>query len=201
MWLTVIRNYDNIWANPQSISAQGLRRIRQGGLVVYPAEGCYGIGCDPRNRAAVRALLHLKKRHPSQGLILVAAGEWQLRNWIAPAFRGNKLDPARATWPGPVTWLVPAAHGTPYWLRGRNTCIAVRVTDHPPLATLCRAARTALVSTSANGRGQVAARRPHQVYDQFGGILGGVLPGHLGALHQCTEIRDLVSGQVLRVAY
>ncbi len=177
-----------------------MQRIRQGGLVAYPAEGCYGIGCDPRNRNAVRTLLRLKKRHPDQGLILVAAGEWQIRNWISPTCRGVRLDPARHTWPGPVTWLVPAAYWTPYWLRGHNECVALRITAHPPLVALCRAAGTALVSTSANLHNQVAARTAHQVYAQFGNSLGRVVAGKPGGLQQCTEIRDLLTGRVLRAA-
>jgi len=180
--------------------AAAVQCLRRGGLVAYPAEGCYGIGCDPRNRMAVRKLLRLKKRSPNQGLILVAAGEWQLRNWIAPAFRGHKLDPARNTWPGPVTWLVPAACWTPPWVRGRNPCVALRITAYPSLAALCRAAGTALVSTSANRHSQIAAHSIRQVYDQFGSSLDKIIDGHPGSLQQHTEIRDLVSGQVLRAA-
>ncbi len=182
------------------LATTAVRCLRQGGLIAYPAEGCYGIGCDPRNQVAVRALLRLKKRHPGQGLILVAAGEWQLRNWIAPGYRGSKLGPARTTWPGPVTWLVPAAHWTPYWLRGGNPCVALRVTAHRQLAALCRATGSALVSTSANRHGMIAARTAHQVYDQFGSSLDWVIAGQPGHLRQHTEIRDLVSGHLLRAA-
>lgn len=182
------------------MNAGAIRCIRQGGLIAYPAEGCYGIGCDPNNRAAVRALLRLKSRHPDRGLILVAAGEWQLRNWIAPAYRGHRLNPARNTWPGPITWLVPAAHWTPRWLRGRMSCVALRVTAHPSLVALCRAAGTALVSTSANRYGQIAAQSAQQVYKQFGDRLDRVLDGPPGSLLQHTEIRDLVSEKVIRTA-
>ncbi|MGH8273929.1 MAG: L-threonylcarbamoyladenylate synthase, partial [Gammaproteobacteria bacterium] len=83
--------------------------IRAGGVVAYPTEGVWGLGCHPRNEAAVKRILVLKQRSREQGLILLAADEAQLAHYVAP-FPPEMASRIRASWPGPVTWLVPAGN-------------------------------------------------------------------------------------------
>lgn len=171
--------------------------VRAGGVVAYPTEAVYGLGCDPRNAAAVRRILRLKKRPAAKGLILIAADLTQLQPFLAPLSEQMRKR-VLPTWPGPVTWLLPAAPGTPHWLRGEHTTLAVRVTAHPPAAALCRAAGTALVSTSANPSGAPPARSAQEVRALFGEALDFVLEGELGGLARPTQIRDGCSGKVVR---
>jgi L-threonylcarbamoyladenylate synthase len=179
------------------MDAQRIRKhLRRGGVLAYPTESCYGLGCDPRNRYAVRRLLALKQRSASKGLILIAANLRQLRPYLA------KLSPQlerrmRSRWPGPHTWLVPAAHDCPPWLRGSHATLAVRVTAHPDAARLCRLACMALVSTSANLSGGKAARTRAECLRLFG-RRALVLPGRIGARRRPSTIQNLVTGQVLR---
>jgi L-threonylcarbamoyladenylate synthase len=172
--------------------------LHQGGIVAYPTEGVWGLGCDPGNAEAVLRLLALKQRPWQKGLILIAADYEQLAPYITatPAM----LKRARATWPGPVTWLLPAQVATPPWLRGTHRSVAVRVTAHPVAAALCRRFGGAVVSTSANLSGHPAARRRLQVQAYFGADLDYIVPGPLGAHHGTTEIRDARSGSVIRAA-
>ena len=103
-----------------------------------------------------------------------------------------------ATWPGPVTWLWPAKSAVSSWLRGEHATIAIRVTAHPQAAQLCRAFGGALVSTSANVSGSPPARNADQVRAQFEDQLDYVLEGEVGGLAQPSQIRDVVSGRILR---
>lgn len=171
--------------------------IRNGGLVAYPTEAVYGLGCDPRREDAVMRLLALKEREVSAGLILIAAELAQLDEFIQPfdeALAGRILP----SWPGPVTWVVPAASGAPGWIRGRHATIAVRVTAHPVAAALCRAAGTALVSTSANLHGAAPARSARDVEITLGSRVDKVVEGACGEQERPTEIRDAMTGAVLR---
>ncbi len=86
--------------------------LRRGGIVAYPTEAVYGLGCDPANPAAVARLLDLKQRPASKGLILIAATEAALRPWLAPIDAATEAR-IRPTWPGPTTWLLPAADDCP----------------------------------------------------------------------------------------
>ncbi|MFA7387621.1 MAG: Sua5/YciO/YrdC/YwlC family protein [Thiohalobacteraceae bacterium] len=172
------------------------RRLQQGGILAYPTEAVYGLGCDPLNAAAVLRLLELKQRSVDAGLILIAADFVQLERFVQPlssALRRRVL----ASWPGPVTWLLPARPEVPAWLRGAHATLAVRVTAHAGSRALCRAFGGALISTSANPRGRPPARTALQVRRYFGDALA-ILPGPLGTGARPSEIRDAVTGETLR---
>ncbi|HEY9149520.1 MAG TPA: Sua5/YciO/YrdC/YwlC family protein [Gammaproteobacteria bacterium] len=178
---------------------QVVRVLRAGGIVAYPTEAVYGLGCDPLRGEAVQRLLALKQRPMEKGLILIASDWTQLQPFLLP------LTPARqqrlfATWPGPHTWVLPCRPEVPQWLRGRHDSLAVRITAHPIAAALCDAWGGALVSTSANRSGLPPARSPLRVRQQFGDEIDYLLPGALGGLARPTAIRDGVTGKILRDA-
>lgn len=183
--------------NTRLDSARGLAHyLRHGGIIAYPTESCFGLGCDPRNRAAVKRLLRLKGRPQHKGLILIASSIQQLNPYIAPMSKAQKQQLA-TTWPGPHTWLVPAARNCPVWLSGRHNTIAVRVTAHALSANLCRDAGMALVSTSANHSGGKPAKTTHECYKLFGRrvkIIGGLI----GKARKPSTIQDLASGKIIR---
>lgn len=173
------------------------RLLRAGAVIGYPTEGVYGLGCDPHNQEAVYRLLALKRRPDSKGVILIAADISQLSPLLGtiPAAIAARL---RASWPGPVTWVVPASPRVPEWISGGRDSIAVRVTAHPPAAALCRAFGGALVSTSANRSGRPPARSALRTRLLFGTGLDAVLSGATGGLSRPTAIYDARSGGVIR---
>ncbi|WP_455218030.1 L-threonylcarbamoyladenylate synthase [Kaarinaea lacus] len=181
---------------------QATRVIRQGGIIAYPTEAVYGLGCDPYNAEAVMRLLALKRRPAEKGLILIASDISQLAPFMAPLSTGQ-LEQLGASWPGPVTWLVPARPETPGWLRGSHDTIAVRVTDHPVASALCQTAGHALVSTSANPAGRYPATTPLQVrryFCQRENQVDYIVHGPLGNQVRPTTIRDLQTGKTVRPA-
>ncbi len=171
--------------------------LRRGGIVAYPTEAVYGLGCDPGNARAVERLLALKGRPASKGLILVAAELAQLGPWLAP-LEADLLGRVEPTWPGPTTWLLPAAGDCPTRLRGEHDTLAVRVTDHPVAAGLCRAWGGALVSTSANPAGGQPARDAAAVRARLGEAIDAVVDGPVGDRERPTAIRDARTGAKLR---
>lgn len=175
---------------------EAARAIRRGAVIAYPTEAVYGLGCNPLDGAAVRRLLAIKGRDVRKGVILIAADFEQLRPYLAP-LSGEQLDRVTADWPGPVTWVLPAAPDLPAWLSGGRDTVAVRVTAHPLAADLCRAAGMPLVSTSANPSGRPPARTALQVRLRCPGV-DRVLAGATGGRRRPTEIRDLASGRRLR---
>lgn len=171
--------------------------LRAGGVIAYPTEGVWGLGCDPDNDAAVECLLRLKRRDPAKGLILVAATIEQFAPWLeglAPELHARLA----ASWPGPNTWLVPDNGRTSSRVRGEHDCVALRVSDHPGVVALCQAFGGPLVSTSANQANEPAAMSAEEVQAIFGTALNAIVTGELGGLKRPSTIRDLASGQVLR---
>lgn len=167
--------------------------LRHGGIVAYPTESVYGLGCDPLNRNAVMRLLRIKRRSASKGLILIAADTRQLAPFVA-------LFPehVRESWPGASTWLLQPRLGVPRWIIGNHPRIAVRVTAHTLARELCLAANMALISTSANRAGQIPACDYREVLRRFGAEVDCVLPGRVGRLRQPTPIIDAANGKIIR---
>lgn len=164
-------------------------------MVACPTEAVYGLSCDPLNLHAVMHLLQLKQRPVEKGLILLASDMDQLRPFAS--LEGEQMEQVRTSWPGPVTWLLPARPDLPYWINGGRDTVACRVTAHPLAAALCRAAGHALVSTSANLAGRPPARSALQVRLRCPGT-DAILCGSLGELKRPTPILDARTGQVLR---
>jgi L-threonylcarbamoyladenylate synthase len=171
--------------------------IARGGLVAYPTEAVYGLGCDPRDGAAVRRLLALKGRPEGKGLILIAADWAQLEPFVLH-LDPERMAAIRATWPGPVTWLLPACRETPRWITGHHTTLAVRVTAHPLAAALCQRWGGPLVSTSANRAARPPARSALAVRRALGRGLDYVLTGPCGGAARPSRIRDGATGAALR---
>ena len=184
----------------RSTTAEAVAALRAGGVIAYPTEAVWGLGCDPRDEAATLRLLALKIREVDKGLILIAADEAQLAPFIdMAALNQTQRDTVRASWPGPHTWIVPASPAAPRWITGAHAGIAVRVSAHPTVIELCRAFGGALVSTSANRAGEPAAHAIAELDPRIIEGVDGVLQGETGGLTRPTEIRDARSGVALRL--
>ena len=173
--------------------------VHAGGVVAYPTEAVWGLGCNPFNETAVRRLLALKNRPVGKGLILIADSidvfEPLLED-ITTAQR-RKLE---VTWPGPNTWLVPHGNLLPSWIVGGFATVAIRVSAHPIARDLCHAVGGPIVSTSANPSGKAPALSSLSVKRYFGADLDGSLNGAIGNAKAPSSIRNLITGQVIRPA-
>lgn len=170
-----------------------------GGVLAYPTEAVFGLGCDPHDRLAFERLFALKQRPSTQGVLLIAADFAQVERYIDfTAVPRAVLQQVRASWPGPHTWIFPRSAEVPAWVAGDHAGIALRVTAHEPAAALCRAFGGALVSTSANPHGQPPARDAQVVADYFGDALDGLLDAALGGQLSPTVIRDALTGAIIR---
>lgn len=177
---------------------RALHHLEAGHVIAYPTEAVWGLGCDPFNARAVFRLLEIKRRPVRKGMILVAGSMQQLGPLIEPLTDGQRQK-LEDTWPGPVTWLLPDPERLiPPWIRGDHDRVAVRVSAHPLVASLCRRFGGPLVSTSANRAGQPPARSRLQLAARLGDSADFVLPGSLGPERAPSEIRDLVTGEQVR---
>ncbi len=173
------------------------RRLREGGIVAYPTEAVFGLGCDPANPDALQRLLALKRRPWQRGMILIGARLSQLSPFLAPLDEA-RIQRAQASWPGPITWLWPARPSVSRLLRGRHASLAVRVPGHPLARALCDAFGGAIVSTSANPSGRRPARSALQVRQRLGAQSVFILSGPVDDKARPSRIMDILSGQVLR---
>jgi len=174
------------------------RTVFHGGVIAYPTEAVWGLGCDPWDPQAVERILELKHRPVEKGVILVASSVDQIRFLLDPLPRSLQAE-AERHWPGPVTCLLPdVEQQVPEWVRGQHHSIAVRVSDHPVVRALCETTGMPLVSTSCNPAGRQPARTIWQVRRYFGNQLDWIVPGSLGGNRKPSRIIDIVSGKQLR---
>ena len=175
-----------------------VKTIHAGGVIAYPTEAVWGLGCDPWNPEAVNRILELKQRPVEKGLIMVAGSVDQIRFLLDPLPEEQQQN-ALGYWPGPYTCLLPdLLNQIPQEVRGRHSSIAVRVSDHPLVKALCNASGLPLVSTSANPAGREPARHSWHIRRYFPTGLDRLVPGQLGQYRKPSTIIDIVSGQKLR---
>ncbi len=169
--------------------------LREGGVILYPTEGVFGLGCDPFNETAVRRLLKIKGREISRGLLLIAATWKSVRPLMA-------LDPKRyeRLWltSAPVTWVFPAAEQVPPWIRGDFNSVAIRVTHHHVAREICLNFSGPVVSTSANFTSLPPAMRLEDVDRRIVDAVDHIVAGEIGTLAKATPIYDVVTGKVIR---
>ena len=176
---------------------QAVAILRAGGLIAYPTEGVFGLGCNPFDAAAVERLLALKQRPMHKGLILISDRIERLEPFFAP-LTADQWQRLRSRWPGPMTWTVPHNGALPDWITGGRSTVALRVTAHPVAAKLCAQYGQPLVSTSANRQGRPALERRLQVQQQLSQELDFILPGRVLTPGKASQIEDLISGQCYR---
>ena len=132
--------------------------VREGGIILYPTDTVYGLGCDPFDERALERIFLLKGRTPEKGvLVLVPSYEWLPR--VAGEIGQEMLDLCRSWWPGPVTCLFKAGSGLPGMLAGAGGKIGVRIPDNSYLTDLMISIPGPLVSTSANLAGEPTSGR------------------------------------------
>ncbi|MUV13321.1 L-threonylcarbamoyladenylate synthase [Noviluteimonas gilva] len=173
--------------------------LRSGGVLAYPTEAVWGLGCNPFDEAAVLRLLAIKQRPVDKGVILVASDLAQFDDLLAwDQLPRERADAVRAQWPGPRTWIVPATARVPRWITGTHTGVAVRVSDHPDVVAICRAFGGPIVSTSANLAGEPPAFTFDALSPAVLADVDGVGEGETGGLRAPTAIRDAATGAELR---
>jgi L-threonylcarbamoyladenylate synthase len=182
---------------PSPRITRAVAALHNGGVIAYPTEGVWGLGCDPADEAAVHRLLALKNRPVGKGLILVASREAQLA-WLLADLSRSQRARLELSWPGPTTWLLPHRGRVPRWISGEHDTVAVRVSDHPVVRELCDCWGGVVVSTSANRSGTRAAVEQFQVQRYFANELDFVVPGSVGRARGPSHIRDLISDRVIR---
>ena len=172
--------------------------LHQSGVIAYPTEAVWGLGCDPFNQEAVNKLLKLKTRPIEKGLILVA-GDIKQVQFLINSLPTDKLQKLNNSWPGPVTWLIEDNDALlPSGIKGSFTSVAVRVSDHPTVKALCNAFGGCIVSTSLNPAGLEPALNIEQSKAYFADSIDCYLPGELGSSKKPSNIIELATGKVIR---
>ena len=171
--------------------------MHSGGVIAYPTEAVWGLGCDPFNEGAVIRILQLKSRPIEKGLILVAGDESHLAPWTKTLDKEAKQRLIRPT--GIATsWVVPDQGIAPLWVRGQHLSVAIRLSQHLPVQALCLAFGGTIVSTSANPAELDPAMSATAVDNYFGKGIDAIYDAPLGDSLRPSQVKDLVYDTLFR---
>jgi L-threonylcarbamoyladenylate synthase len=151
---------------PQLIE-QAAKVIRGGGVVLYPTDTIYGLGCDPFNQTAVRRILKIKKRPVEKGMLVLIPGlEWLEK--LSVQTDSGVLQICERFWPGPLTVLLAATPKLSPELTGSEGKIGIRWPANLFLQAWMEKIPGPLVSTSANLSGRKMVESAAELSKQFG---------------------------------
>jgi L-threonylcarbamoyladenylate synthase len=140
--------------------------IKNGGLVVFPTDTVYGLGCDPRNAKAVEAVFRIKKRGRAKALPVLGYSKEEISK-IA-VFDEISSIIADRFWPGQVTLVLKLKDSEIKKAMNQDDKIAVRVPNHPCVLALLKESKL-IVGTSANFSGLPAFSDSKRVQENFSG--------------------------------
>jgi L-threonylcarbamoyladenylate synthase len=133
----------------EKVLQKAVRVLKKGGVIAYPTDSSYGLGCDPENTKAVNRIYKIKKRRISQPFLMVAANKKIVEKYARFSPRARKM--ARHFWPGPLTvvfQIKPKIKISPRLVKKGSA--AFRVPKNEFLLKLLKKLKKPLVSTSAN---------------------------------------------------
>lgn len=139
--------------------------LKQGGIILYPTDTIWGIGCDARNSEAVKRIYELKKRSDSKSMLVLVNNESALERIIddVPEIAYGLLEAAV----NPLTIIYDSATGVSPELLAEDGSVGIRITREKFSSELCRCLRAPVVSTSANVSGQKAPAVFNEISDEI----------------------------------
>lgn len=164
--------------------------VRDGGLVIFPTETVYGVGCDPMTEAAVRRIFALKDRPPTQALSLHLGADPDIERWAVDVPDGARRL-AEQFWPGPLTLVLHSRADVPDVVRGGRPTVGLRVPDHPVALELIERCGGALAGTSANRHGGPSPCTADEAVEALRGQVDAVVDAGPTDLGRDSTVLDL----------
>ncbi|MBN1541473.1 threonylcarbamoyl-AMP synthase [candidate division KSB1 bacterium] len=166
----------NPYGPEDDLIGQAARVLQNGGVIGYPTDTVYGIGCNAFDFSAVNRIYALKNRDHSKAMILIAADLIQIRDLVKEIPESAEIL-ADNFWPGPLTIVFElSGKFTDLAVRKSNT-VAIRIPDSTICLSLLKSCGFPIVSTSANRSGQPESLTAEQVIETFGNELDLIVDG------------------------
>lgn len=145
--------------------AEALEVLKGGGIILYPTDTVWGIGCDATNPEAVKKIYQLKKRTDSKSMLSLVGNEGQLQRWVdnIPEAAWMLIEAATS----PLTIIYDNPKGLAENLLSEDGSAGIRVTKELFSKTLCERLRRPVVSTSANIAGEKTPRTFREISEQI----------------------------------
>ena len=142
---------------------QALKVLREGGVIIYPTDTVWGIGCDATNAAAVARVYEIKRRVDTKAMLVLLDGAGKLQGYMekVPETAWMLLEASEGQ--RPMTIIYPRAKNLASNLLAEDGSVGIRITQELFSKALCEQLRCPIVSTSVNISGEPAAK----IYDEI----------------------------------
>ncbi len=161
---------DVLSIDPEHLKGRHLRRavevLAGGGVLIYPTDTIYGLGCDITQKTAIERIRRIKGRDARKPMSFVCADLNDIARYARVSNYAYRI--LRRLLPGPYTFVLPAAKETPRLLRSRQKTVGIRIPDHPVTAAIVKELGRPILSTSANRSEQEAITDPWQLEEELG---------------------------------
>ena len=171
--------------------------IVKGKIVAYPTESVFGIGCDPENEKSINKIIAIKNRSKQKGLIIIADEVKKLSKFIHKDYLDLFIKKSDIE-SKPTTWIVPSSKHVLNLVKGEDSSVALRITQHPIASRICKYSNKAIISTSANISNKTPAKNSNEILMQFGEEIDIIVDGRVGDSIKPTQIVDLITNKVIR---
>lgn len=183
---------------PKRAILRAVEILRSGGIIAYPTDTAYGLGCDLLNKRAVERLYVLKKRNRRKPFSFVCADLTDIARYAqvdSVAFRLLKRF-----LPGPYTFILPATQVVPRHILPQRRTVGLRVPDHPVPQALARELGNPIISTTAGREDEPPLNDPQEIATHFSGGIQAVLDAGILPLEKVSSVISLLEGapEVLR---
>lgn len=172
------------------------RQLLRGAIIAYPTDTIWGLGCHPGLESAVNRINLLKRRSVNKSLILLSSDYRFFEGYLEDPVIDQLIQSDSTE--RPTTWIVAAAPHCPQWLIAGDNTLAVRISQRPPIANLCKPIHSPIISTSANLSGTPPVRNSYQAHQRFHHQLDHIIEGFSSGSQRASRIINLQTGQVLR---
>ena len=169
--------------------------IRHGGIIAYPTDTIYGLGCDPYNQLAVERINIIKQRPLDKQFILLAGHIDQIKPLILISKEEEKIITQNDE---PTSWVIAASPKAPPWLTDSKNTLTIRISKHDDVKKLCRALGHAIISTSANISGKPPAKNALELHRYFHHCIDKILLSSRQQASKASKIIRLCDNYVIR---
>lgn len=177
--------------NPQQrLIDRMVQLLEDGGILIYPTDTVYGIGCDITNKNAVERVARLRGIDPNKAMFSFICQDISQVTDYSATINNDVFRVMKHNLPGPFTFILNANNRTPKVLKNRKETIGVRIIDNPIVDALVRGLGRPILTASVKSGDEITEyyTDPHDIYERYGKQVDAVIDGGIGGNRPSTII-------------
>jgi len=175
--------------NPQPrLIAQAVESLKKGGIIIYPTDTIYGLGCDITQHKAIERICKIKNIDPAKAQMSFICRDLSHLSDYTKSISTPVYRLLKSYLPGPFTFILPASKQVPKILESKKSTIGLRIPDNKIAMAIAEALGHPLLSASLPGDMVEEYTDPEIMFDKFGHVVDYVVDGGIGGMEPSTIV-------------